>query len=102
MLQQLRREVVLLRGNVARGIRIAFQRGRGGAERKALEEERLGRMPMAAELEMRDEQVKQLALELASLSHEANAEQIRWFPASICAATLRHYVHMDERKYGAH
>jgi hypothetical protein len=86
--QQLRREVVLLRGNVARSIRVTFQRGRGGAERKALDEaERLRRMPMAAELEMRDEQVKQLTLELASLSHEANAEQIRWFPASICTAT---------------
>jgi hypothetical protein len=86
--QQLRREVVLLRGNVARGIRVAFQRGRGGAELKALDEvERLRRMPVAAELQVRDEQVKQLALELASLSHDANAEQIRWFPASICTAT---------------
>ena len=76
--QQLRREMVMLRGNVARGIRAAFLRGRGGAERKALDEaERARRMPVAAELEMRDEQVKLLSLELAVLSHEANAQQIR-------------------------
>jgi hypothetical protein len=54
--QQLRREVVLLRGNVARGIRVAFQRGRGGAELKALDEVgRLRRMPVAAELQVREE-----------------------------------------------